>query len=82
MNNNVLHMIVLTDDDAVRQIVESLGGDPSWRIQIIDETSALFSALNFNTQMVILDESATGTGYLPHIKKVRVVSTVEYYLSD
>jgi DNA-binding NtrC family response regulator len=64
-------MIVLTDDDAVRQIVESVGGDPSWRIQVIDETSALFSALNFHTQMIILDESVTGTGYLSHIKKAR-----------
>jgi DNA-binding NtrC family response regulator len=63
--------MVLTDDDAVRQIVESLVGDPAWRIHIFDETSALFSAFNFHTQMLVLDESVTGTGYLSHVKKAR-----------
>lgn len=64
-------MIVLTADPEVRQIVDSLDGASRWRIQTVDETSALFSALNYDTQIVVLDEALTGTGYLSHVRKAR-----------
>ncbi|MGD8414274.1 MAG: sigma-54 dependent transcriptional regulator, partial [Candidatus Latescibacterota bacterium] len=64
-------MMVLTSDDQVRQIVDDLGGDSSWRIQVFDQPAELFSSLLPTTQMIILDEAITGTGYLAHIKKAR-----------
>jgi DNA-binding NtrC family response regulator len=67
-------MVVLTTDATVRQIVESLGGLASWRIRVVDVPSELFSVLDYDTQLLILDETATGPGYLSHIKKARRAS--------
>jgi two-component system response regulator HydG len=64
-------MIVLSSDEEVRHIVESLQGDSSWRVHFLDEPSSLFSDIQHGTQMIILDEALTGTGYLSHIKKAR-----------
>jgi DNA-binding NtrC family response regulator len=64
-------MIVLSIDPEVRQIVESLEGTSRWRVRAVDETSALFNELNYHTQIVVLDEAVTGTGYLAIVRKVR-----------
>jgi DNA-binding NtrC family response regulator len=64
-------MLALSADPDVRQVVESLEADESWRIELVDEPSALFSALNHGTGMVLLDEAVTGAGYLSHVRKAR-----------
>jgi DNA-binding NtrC family response regulator len=64
-------MVALTVDSDVRQIVDSLDAGTSWRMEVVDDTSALFAALNRQTEMIVLDESVTGNGYLSHIKKAR-----------
>jgi DNA-binding NtrC family response regulator len=64
-------MVALSSDRDVRQVVELLAGDDSWRIELVDEPAALFSALTHRTRMVVLDEAITGTGYVSHVRKAR-----------
>jgi len=64
-------MVVLTADDDLRQVVESVRTEDSWRIEIFDEPSEMFGAMSHQTRIVIIDEAVTGPGYLSHVKRAR-----------
>jgi DNA-binding NtrC family response regulator len=67
-------MATLTTDPEVRQIVESLASDESWRVEPVDGPSELFSVLTPSTALILIDEAVTGTGYLSHVRKARRTS--------
>jgi DNA-binding NtrC family response regulator len=69
-------MLVLTSDDELRQVVDSLRSDESWRIQVFGVASDLFQAMTAETQFVLLDEAVTGTGYLSYVKRARRAAPV------
>jgi DNA-binding NtrC family response regulator len=67
-------MIVLTADVELRQIVETLQTSPQWRIELVDEPTDLISRVSHETHIVLMDEAATGAGYMSYVRKVRRVS--------
>ena len=71
MKSNQLHMVALCGDDELRQIVESLQGDDDWRIDIVDGASGFFSTLSHRSNIVLIDETVTGPGYISLVKRAR-----------
>jgi DNA-binding NtrC family response regulator len=74
LSNNILHMVALTADEELRQIVEALDGVDHWRVELVDEPTDLFSRVSHQTHIVLIDEAVTGIGYLSYVKKVRRAS--------
>jgi DNA-binding NtrC family response regulator len=67
-------LISLTTDQVLRQIVEVVGDQENWRVEIVAEPSHLFGALTPSTQFLLVDEAVVGTGYVSLIKRARKTS--------
>ncbi len=70
LNDNPLHLIVLSIDPTVRQSVSALG--EAWRVECVDQTGEALSALTPASAAVVLDESVTGAGaYVALARRMR-----------
>jgi DNA-binding NtrC family response regulator len=71
LNKKQLHLVALTKDPLVRQIVEHLGELDHWRAEVFSETSRLVGAIAHDTTFLLLDEAAAVGGYVSLVKRIR-----------
>jgi DNA-binding NtrC family response regulator len=71
---NQLHLIVLSRDPEVRQIVGALDPDV-WRVDVVDAGPGIFSQLTHDTRALIVDEAADA-GYVALIRRARKTTPV------
>jgi DNA-binding NtrC family response regulator len=71
LSSNKLHILALSADPTIRQSLEVFATRPDWRVEVYEDASSIFSALEFQSSILLIDESATESGYLSTVRRAR-----------
>ncbi|UCH85363.1 MAG: sigma-54-dependent Fis family transcriptional regulator [Candidatus Latescibacterota bacterium] len=71
MTDSELHLLAVTDDPTISQVLHDIDSSGRWNIVLFQDAAHVLSAALDNAELILFDEALIGPNYLSIIKRAR-----------